>query len=68
LGQAVYLAAIKGEPLKILDTTKWRIAKEFGWTLEYIESLDLKSIEEFHQYDAVVDGLRKAHAFLNRRK
>jgi len=51
-----------------MDTTRWKIAREFGWTLEYIDSLSLNEIEEYHQYDTTIDGLRKGHAFLMRNK
>lgn len=36
---------------------RWRLAAEFGWTLEYIDSL---SVGDIIQYISIADG--KAHA------
>ena len=35
---------------------RWHLAREFGWTLEYIDAL---SIADFHEYLQVADGKAK---------
>ena len=42
------------------------MAKEFGWTLDYIDSLPLSVMEEYRDFGAVMDGAQKAHNFLRR--
>ena len=43
---------------------RWRMAKEFGWTLKYVDSL---SIADLHEWLAVEDGMNKARtSLLNR--
>jgi hypothetical protein len=37
--------------------TRWQLARETGWTLEYIDSLTLPDIS---QYLSVMDGIQKA--------
>ncbi len=36
---------------------RWQLAKEFGWTLEYVDSL---SVGDWQEYHSVQDGLQKA--------
>jgi hypothetical protein len=42
-----------------LEWWQWKIAREFGWTLDYIESLPLGRL---HQYWQILDGEGKAQA------
>lgn len=44
---------------------RWRFAEQFGWTLEYIDTL---SFGDFEDYAEVMDGYRKGMAFLRSRK
>jgi hypothetical protein len=39
------------------ELMRWRLAESFGWTLEYIDGLSLKDLNEYISY---LDGL--AHA------
>jgi hypothetical protein len=36
---------------------RWRLAREFGWSLEYIDALSMADLEEYLQ---VTDGEIKA--------
>ena len=38
---------------------QWKIARETGWTLEYIRGL---SVGDFHDYLQIMDGESKARA------
>ena len=40
---------------------RWEIVKTTGWTLEYIDSLDMKDL---HEYMQVNDGLGKGKSSL----
>ena len=31
------------------ELMKWELAKEFGWTLDYIDSLSLQDVHEYYQ-------------------
>jgi hypothetical protein len=37
-----------------MEMIRWQLAKEFGWTLEYIDSL---SVADWHEYAQIQDGL-----------
>jgi len=37
-----------------MELIRWTLAKQFGWTLEYIDSL---AVSEWHQYLQIEDGL-----------
>jgi len=47
-----------------MEAWVWMLAKKFGWTLEYIESLPLA---RWHEFEAVKDGYQKAAADLRGR-
>jgi hypothetical protein len=40
-----------------LEWWRWKMAREMGWTLEYIDGL---SLADMHQYWQVLDGEGKA--------
>ena len=40
------------------------MAKEFGWTLEYIDTLTLADIQEYRDYEKVLEGIQKGQAYL----
>ncbi len=46
-----------GEPMPYA-LMRWRLARETGWTLEYIDSL---SVADIHEREQVVDGEMKAY-------
>jgi hypothetical protein len=46
-----------------LEWWQWEMARKFGWTLEYIESLPLGRL---HQYWQIQDGEGKAQAQLSK--
>ena len=39
------------------EYVRWRLAKEFGWTLEQVDAL---SMADLHEYYQVTDGMNKA--------
>jgi len=41
------------------ELVRWNMAKQYGWTLEYIDGLDLATLAEHTQ---IVDGTNKAMA------
>lgn len=48
-----------------LEFWRWELAREFGWTLEYIDGLSLQDMVEYWQ---IVDGRNKANAENNKVK
>jgi hypothetical protein len=40
---------------------RWEIAREFGWTLDYVDALTLGNLQEYFQ---VRDGIAKARGSL----
>lgn len=50
-----------------IDATAWQMAKDFGWTLDYIDSLALNVFDEYRDFGDVMDGVNKARDFLRRR-
>jgi hypothetical protein len=46
-------AEIPGEYLR------WKMAKEYGWTLDYIDNLPL---DDFHNWLQIIDGEAKARS------
>jgi hypothetical protein len=40
-----------------MEWWRWHIARETGWTLEYIDAL---SVKDFHEYLQITDGENKA--------
>ncbi len=61
MSKAVYLhyKQGKGAPFELL---RWSMAERFGWTLDYIDSLTIKDIEQLFQVD---DGRGKARGEKN---
>ena len=51
-----------------VDTLRWKLAREFGWTLEYIDTLTLADLEEYGNFDAVTEGARKARDYMRRER
>jgi hypothetical protein len=43
---------------------RWKIAEQFGWTLEQVDALRLEDYAEYHQ---VRDGIGKANSSIIRR-
>lgn len=41
----------------IITIMKWRLIKLTGWTVEYVDSLPIAKLYEFHQIE---DGFNKA--------
>lgn len=56
MSKRVYLHLKRGEPAPY-ELIVWEMAKEFGWTLEYIGSLPLARL---HEYQQIIDGREKA--------
>jgi len=45
-----------------LEYLRWKLAEQFGWSLEYIDQL---SIQTIHEYLQVEDGkMRASHSIL----
>jgi len=42
-----------------LEYWRWHLAEQYGWTLDYVDSLSLADMTEYYQ---VQDGLGKARA------
>jgi len=40
-----------------LEVIRWQMAERFGWTLEYVDALNLKDL---HEYLQIEDGRAKA--------
>ena len=61
LSQRVYLSLAIGEDMP-LEYLRWKLAEQFGWSLEYIDQL---SIQTIHEYLQVEDGkMRASHSIL----
>jgi hypothetical protein len=56
LSRAVFLAARFGAEMP-LEAVRVLLAREFGWTLEYVDSLDIEDVQDVM---AVLDGLARA--------
>lgn len=41
----------------ILKIARWKLIKQTGWTVEYVDSLPIGKLYEFHQIE---DGFNKA--------
>jgi hypothetical protein len=52
----VFLAARFGAEMP-LEAVRVILAREFGWTLEYVDSLDVEDVQDVM---AVLDGLARA--------
>jgi len=44
----VYLHLKMGAPAPI-ELLKWNMAEQYGWTLDYIDSLPLSKVHEYYQ-------------------
>lgn len=51
-----------GAPLELI---RWDLAEQFGWTLDYIDSL---SVDVLHEYMAIRDGRGKFQEIRKGRK
>lgn len=58
------MAAV-GEDSQPFESIRWQLAREFGWTLEYIDAL---SVADLHEYMQVTDGLAHARESIIKRK
>ena len=47
-----------------LEYWRWHMAEQYGWTLDYVDSLSLEDMTEYYQ---VQDGLHKAQAEMRQR-
>jgi hypothetical protein len=50
------MALALGDPIPE-EVIRWRLAEQFGWSLEYIDNL---SIQDMIEYISIIDG--RAHA------
>ena len=63
LSKRVYLGLIGNERMPE-EYWRWKIAEQFGWTLEQVDALRLEDYAEYHQ---VRDGIGKANSSIIRR-
>ena len=67
--QAIVFSAefenFKAPPEVIENINTYAVAKEFGWTLDYVRGLDAI---EFHQILGTINGWRNAQRMANRQK
>jgi hypothetical protein len=49
-----------------MDTLPWKLAEQFGWTLEYINSLTIEELAQYEEYLATNEGLLKAKRYIAR--
>ena len=56
MSKRVYMAYKWGESVPF-EVTRWQLAERFGWTLEYIDALNVGDLHELIQID---DGKAKA--------
>lgn len=44
-----------------IEYLRWQLVEKFGWTLEYVDALEM---QDFHEYLQVQDGIAKAKGSL----
>jgi hypothetical protein len=47
-----------------MEYWRWHLAEQYGWTLDYVDSLSMDDMQEYYQ---VQDGLVKARSELRMR-
>lgn len=48
-----------------LEWWRWQMAREMGWTLDYIDGM---ALGDWHEYWQIVDGEGKAHKQMSKPK